>query len=201
MHHTLSEHMAELVQNAVEAGAALVMVDLVERGTEWMLYVADNGKGMDEATLARVFDPFCTEPGKHPRRRVGLGLPFLRQAVEQAGGEVDVKSRPGEGTSVYVRLPADHVDAPPLGDWAGTVVGLMALDGGHELAFRHERNGAGYSVGRGELIEALGGLDDAEGLALARRYVATREARLAAESAPTDETILDVQTTIKERTI
>ncbi len=180
MHVTLGEYLLDVAQNAVEAGASLVIVDVTENGEGWEVNVADNGKGMEAGALQRVFDPFHTEPGKHAGRRVGLGLPFLRQAVEQAGGRLDVKSEPGTGTSVHFRFPADHVDAPPAGDLAGTLNALMALPGEYELVAHRRRGSAGYSVSRGELSEAIGGLETAEALGLARRYLDGQEESLKA---------------------
>ena len=84
MHATICDCLADTVQNAIEAGATRIEVRLEEDAEAVKLLIRDNGKGMDDATLARVWDPFFTEPGKHARRRVGLGLPLLRQMVEAA---------------------------------------------------------------------------------------------------------------------
>lgn len=68
---------------------------------EVVLRVTDTGPGMDEATLARVFDPyFTTRSGG-----TGLGLPTARRIVEGLGGQVEVHSEPGRGTSVAMVFP------------------------------------------------------------------------------------------------
>jgi anti-sigma regulatory factor (Ser/Thr protein kinase) len=178
MHLTLCDYLSDVVQNAVEAGAGRVMVEVREVPDAVTVSVADDGKGMDGETLKRAFDPFYSEPGKHPGRRVGLGLPFLKQAVEQTGGRLDVKSEPGKGTSLSFRFPAKHPDTPPAGDWAGTLTALMALSGEFEMVFSRTRGAAGYAVARSELTEALGGLGTADALSLARRYIEGREDEL-----------------------
>ncbi len=184
MHPTLADHVMDLVHNAFEAGATWVMVDWADAGDRIEVSVADNGRGMTAATVERALNPFFTEPGKHPSRRVGLGLPFLRQAVEQTGGRLDLKSRPGEGTSVWFDVPARHLDVPPAGDVAGAIVALMAMAGaGRELVVRRARAGAVYQVSRRELHDALDGLECAGALALARQYVTACEQNLA-DSAP-----------------
>lgn len=183
MHVSLGDYLTDIVQNAVEAGANLVIADVLENGGAVEVNVADNGKGMDEGALKRAFDPFYTEPGKHAGRRVGLGLPFLRQAVEQAGGMLDVKSEPGTGTSVHVRFPSDHVDTPPAGDMAGTLTALMALPGGYELVVHRRRGDAAYTVSRNELAGAIGDLETAGALGLARRYFDGQEETLQAAAA------------------
>ncbi len=175
MHLTLCDYLLDLVQNAVEAGASRVTVDAREGDGFAELGVLDNGKGMDDAAVKRAFDPFHSEPGKHPGRRVGLGLPFLRQAIDQTGGALEVTSEPGAGAAVRARFRTDHADMPPAGDWSGTLTALMALTGGFELVVKRERNGRTYAVARTELIEALGGLDTAETLSLARQYFEGQE--------------------------
>jgi signal transduction histidine kinase len=70
----------------------------------WMVFtVADTGRGMDEAQLARAFDSF--NKGPHSEG-AGLGLALVHRFVELHGGAVDLVSVPGEGTTVTMRLPA-----------------------------------------------------------------------------------------------
>jgi signal transduction histidine kinase len=66
-----------------------------------MLAVSDTGVGMDAAARARVFEPFFTTK----EGATGLGLPSVAFTVQQLGGTVAVRSRPGGGTSVVVLLP------------------------------------------------------------------------------------------------
>lgn len=68
-----------------------------------LLTVGDSGVGMDEETLARVFEPFFST--KTDGRGTGLGLSIVRTLVERAGGFVRVESAPGRGTVVRVYLP------------------------------------------------------------------------------------------------
>ena len=87
MHASVCDIITDLVQNAVEAGAKRVELDVATGPERVSVRVSDNGKGMDAATLKRVSDPFFTEAGKHDHRRVGLGIPLLLQTAEASGGE------------------------------------------------------------------------------------------------------------------
>jgi len=178
MHATLCDYVADIVQNAVEAAADKVVLE-IRTGREWIgVTIRDNGKGMSPATLAAARDPFWTEPGKHAARRVGLGLPFLQQVVDTTGGMLEVSTAAGAGTTVDFTFPADHWDTPPLGDIPSTVVGLMVFKGEFDLVLRREHAGRRYELSRSELTEALGDLAQADSLALARRYVRSQEAGL-----------------------
>lgn len=66
--------------------------------------VTDDGPGIGEADLTRVFDPFYTT--KEPGRGTGLGLAICHASVHAQGGEIWVFSRPGQGTQMAFSLPA-----------------------------------------------------------------------------------------------
>ena len=179
MHATLSDVMADTAQNAIEAGADRIELILTEDGETVFVRLTDNGKGMDEATCARVFDPFYTEAGKHDRRRVGLGLPILKQMCEAVGGEVTLESEKGRGTHLHYTFSAGHIDLPPMGDIAKAVLQLMSYAGDFELMFFHARGGEEYEITRSELIDAAGPLESVESLSLAREFISAQEESLA----------------------
>jgi signal transduction histidine kinase/ActR/RegA family two-component response regulator len=74
------------------------------------LEVVDTGPGMTRATLRRAFEPFFTT--KAPGQGTGLGLSMVYGAVQVHGGEIDIESDEGRGTTICVTLPALDT-APP----------------------------------------------------------------------------------------
>jgi hypothetical protein len=139
--------------------------------------IEDNGKGMDAGTLARVSDPFFTDGKKHAKRRVGLGIPFLVQALEQVDGKLELESTPGVGTSLRFGFPLDHVDTPQLGDLSGFFLSALCFDGDYELVIqrRDGYRGVEYELTRSGLIEAVGDLHHASSLLLVRRFLESQE--------------------------
>ena len=75
----------------------------VPPGQYAMIEVADNGSGMDSATLSRAFEPFFTT--KRLGLGSGLGLSMAYGFVKQSGGGISIQSQPGQGTTVLMVLP------------------------------------------------------------------------------------------------
>jgi two-component system, cell cycle sensor histidine kinase and response regulator CckA len=71
-------------------------------GPHVLLAVKDTGKGMDKATMARIWEPFFSTKGE---KGCGLGLATVYGAVRQNGGHIDVSSELGRGTTFTVYLP------------------------------------------------------------------------------------------------
>ena len=179
MHFTLADLVTDITQNAVEAGADTVELEVSDGGVEFRFLVRDNGKGMTEEELHRAIDPFVTDGIKHPHRKVGLGLPFLIQTAEQSGGGWDIKSEKGKGTTVTAWFDSGNVDTPPVGDLPGMFRTILMFDSKAEIVIRRKKlqNGAEdeYEVKKSELAEALGGLEDAGSLALLGEYLRSLE--------------------------
>ncbi len=99
--NVLRRALLNLIRNAGEAGAHRVVVGVRVEGAELVVTVGDDAQGMDEATAARVFEPFFSTKA----RGTGLGLAVTRQEIEDLGGSVRVTSAAGVGTTFTIRVP------------------------------------------------------------------------------------------------
>ncbi|MCK9302297.1 MAG: ATP-binding protein [Bacteroidales bacterium] len=87
------------------------------------LAIIDDGCGMDATTLAKVTDPFFSS---RTTRHIGLGVPFLKQHAELAGGKFEITSTVGVGTNVFATFVLNHPDRQPLGDVPDVLLMLIA---------------------------------------------------------------------------
>ena len=119
----LSLHLLDLAQNSITAGASLVTIRLT-LGEDRMLTMelADNGKGMSPELLSRVTSPFATT---RTTRKVGLGIPMMKENAEKAGGTFTLESEEGKGTVLTASMDTGNIDCLPMGDLSGTLLSLM----------------------------------------------------------------------------
>ena len=148
-------HILDIVQNSVVAGATKIGVDICEdtAADKLTVVISDNGCGMSEDFLKKVIDPFTT---KRTTRKVGLGIPLYKMAAENTGGSFDIQSKLGEGTVVTAVFGYSHIDRQPLGDMAGTMLGLFTSYEGIDFLYKHRVNQKDFEVDTAELKNVLG---------------------------------------------
>ena len=130
----LSLNILDVTKNSVTAGADTIRITLELSEDGWLSFtVEDNGCGMSEEVQRRVTDPFYTT---RTTRKVGMGLPLLKLASEQTGGEMTIVSstKTGEsGTLLRATFDTNSIDFMPLGDIVSTV--CILISGSPEVRF------------------------------------------------------------------
>lgn len=151
----ISLHILDVAENSVRAGATLVRIEVLADTAENTLSVtiADNGCGMSEEQLAKVEDPFFTTRNT---RKVGLGIPFFKQAAEGTGGSFSIRSKEGEGTVTEAVFVLDSIDRMPLGDMTATIHTLVTCHEEMDLYYRYARDGRAFTLDTREMREILG---------------------------------------------
>ncbi len=116
----LRQILFNLLSNAIGFSSPGQTVSLMatRRGETVVFKVADQGRGIPQETLDRVFDRFHTHTTGSRHRGVGLGLSIVRAFVKLHGGSVDIQSAPGEGTVVTCTLPVACVAPGQITDVA-----------------------------------------------------------------------------------
>ena len=153
----LALHILDILQNSVTAGAKLVQLSIEENPSadKYIVTITDDGKGMSEEMVQQVTDPFFT-----PRttRKVGLGLPLLKQNAERTGGNLIIDSKPGEGTKVTAVFSYSHIDRLPTGD----IPGILALTASSyaeiDFIYKHHTPEGIFSFDTAEIKETLEGV-------------------------------------------
>jgi PAS domain S-box-containing protein len=131
----------------VEQEAETVTVDVI---------IADNGIGMDQATLARLFTPFSQADASTTRRfgGTGLGLAISDTLVRLMNGRITVRSTPGEGSVFTVRLPFPRACLPRTEDpGRGIAKGVRCRIVGSELPLAADLGA--YLADAGAIVERV----------------------------------------------
>ncbi len=132
----LALHLLDIAENSAAADAKTIRIEIVEDLTHDRLSmcVEDDGKGMSEEMVKSVTDPFVTS---RTTRKVGLGIPLLKEAAELCDGSLTITSKPGFGTKVYVDFQRSHIDRMPLGDLSTTFLNLIIAHPAIHFIFRY----------------------------------------------------------------
>jgi len=108
--HWLRHVFYNLIRNAVEAFTTqpnpAVEVHIDDGGEAIVVSVCDNGCGMSEEQLKKLFQPFFSTKGT---QGTGLGLSVCQKVVELHGGRIECNSTQGQGTTFRVALPRAQV--------------------------------------------------------------------------------------------
>lgn len=101
--------LMNLMLNAIEAmrEGGTLSIAIEHAGESLRLEIADTGHGISEEEVKKIFEPFYTTK----EQGLGLGMPYAKKIIEQHGGTISLNSRPGEGTTISITLPAAQTEA------------------------------------------------------------------------------------------
>jgi anti-sigma regulatory factor (Ser/Thr protein kinase) len=153
----LSLHILDIVENSITAGASRIRITIVEdrKGNLFLLEISDNGRGMDKEMFDHACDPFHTT---RTTRKVGLGIPLLAQAARECGGDIELSTERGKGSTITVTFQYDHIDRKPLGDIDKTMIVLIASNPDIDFIMVHKRDGDEYVLDTGDIKKELDGV-------------------------------------------
>jgi hypothetical protein len=151
----LAQHILDIFENGVRAGADLQCVIIEEdlKQDHLTIVVEDNGSGMSPEIVRRITDPWVTT---RTTRKVGLGIPFLKQTAEMCEGDFEITSEPGVGTRTRATFRHSHIDRPPLGDIVSTVTCMIVGYPQVDVVYRHVVDGREFVLDTREIREVLG---------------------------------------------
>ena len=156
----LSLNILDVAENSVKARASLTEILITEEGEKLTLVISDDGCGMDEEIVKSVVDPFYTT---RTTRKVGLGIPLLKLAAEQTGGELKIESKTendypeNHGTQVTAVFFKNHLDFTPLGDVVSSITTLIQGHPDTDFYFCHKNGDKKAELDTRQLREVLGG--------------------------------------------
>jgi hypothetical protein len=147
---TLANHILDIAENSIRADAKLIEISIDENSQDDLLTleIKDNGKGMSQDVIKKVLDPFYTTKTV---RRIGLGLPLLKDAAERANGTFQIKSQENSGTTVKATFGLHHLDRQPLGAIINIIVILIISNSEVDFFYKHRHNHRRFEVDTREI--------------------------------------------------
>lgn len=151
----ISLNILDVAENSVRAGASLIEIRISVQTEEDTLTVIikDDGCGMSAEQVEKVQDPFYTT---RTTRRVGLGVPFFKQAAESTGGSFSMVSELGTGTVVTAVFGLSNIDRMPLGDISSTIYTLTVFNEKIRFVYTYRYNEREFILDTQEIREILG---------------------------------------------
>ena len=145
----------DIAENSVKAKASEIRISITEsvKDDKITILIEDNGSGMSKEFLEKVCDPFVTT---RTTRKIGLGLPLLKQSALDTDGSFDISSEVGKGTKVFSSFRLSHLDRVPIGDIASTITTLIGSDDKIRYIYSHSTDSGGFVFDTDEVKEQIG---------------------------------------------
>lgn len=152
----LSLHLLDIAQNSVRGEAKNIDIEVKEEKhlNDLIISINDDGIGIPKDMMESIMSPFTTS---RTTRRVGLGISLFAATCESCEGDFRIESQVGKGTKVLAKMKYDHIDRPPLGDVASTLVGLFSSYPEIRFTYKHGYNKESFEVDTDQIKEILDG--------------------------------------------
>jgi len=147
-------NILDIIRNSVRAGAKNILVEVKEsdQSNSMVVKVIDDGKGIDPEFLKNVDDPYTTS---RETRKVGMGIPLLKQHVEMTGGSFWIESEVDKGTILQASFVKDHIDRQPLGDICGIFKMMLVSEESINFGYAHITDKGEFKLSTQEAKEIL----------------------------------------------
>lgn len=103
--YEMRHSIINIIQNGIEAmeDTGIITIRTYDKGDNIVLEISDTGSGIDDRIMDKIFKPYFTTKGA---KGTGLGLSIAKKIFEEHGGNISVKSKPGNGTKFIIYFPA-----------------------------------------------------------------------------------------------
>ena len=152
----LSMHILDIAMNSIKAKSKLIEITIEESKNNNLVRIVlkDDGEGMSEDIVKNVTDPFFTT---RTTRKVGLGIPLLKEACERCNGYFKINSEIGKGTLVECVFERDNIDRAPLGNMGDTIITIINSLNDCELLYNYFNDEKSFMLSTEELRNILDG--------------------------------------------
>ena len=146
----------DIAYNSIRANASLIKILIHDSNNLNIIniQIIDNGKGMEQATIKKVIDPFYTT---RTTRKVGLGIPMFKENIEATGGKFSIESTINVGTKVEGEFVKGHIDCPPMGN-IDTIITLIQADDKIDYLFKYTSDNFEFVLDTKEIKKILDGI-------------------------------------------
>ncbi len=153
----ISLNILDVAQNSLRADATEIEIRVEANSQKDTLevWIVDNGQGMTKDQINQVTDPFFTT---RTTRKVGLGVPFFREAAIQSGGDFEIESHIGIGTKVHATFGLSNIDRMPLGNMTDTMQTLIIMNQKVDFCFVYRVNEQSFTLDTKEFRQVLDGV-------------------------------------------
>lgn len=154
----ISMHILDIAMNSVKAESTLIEIEVKDsvKNNCLKIIIKDNGSGMSEDMLKKVTDPFFTT---RTTRKVGLGIPMLKESCERCNGKLTIDSQLGAGTRVECFFERNNIDRAPMGNMGETIMTIINSLHDCELIYTHFTDNGKFTLSTEEVRNILDGGD------------------------------------------